>query len=63
LKYRIKELREKKNITQQQLADRSGICRATISALESGTDHETKVGTLEQIANALGVPISKIFCA
>ena len=58
--YKIKELREKKGITQ--LAKESGVSRTTIILLENGEEHEPKVGTLKAIANALGVPVSKLFC-
>lgn len=61
MKYRIKELREKKGYSQTRLSELSGVCRATIVALENNEEHEAKVGTLKSLANALGVPVSKLF--
>lgn len=34
--YRIRELREAMKMTQEELADKSGVSRGTISALENG---------------------------
>lgn len=59
--YRIRELREKKNMTQAELARESGVSRYTIILLENGEEHEPKVGTLKSIAEALNVPVSKLF--
>lgn len=61
MRYRIKELREKKKLTQEQLSQMSGVSRATIIHLENNEEHEAKVGTLNSLANALGVPVSKLF--
>lgn len=58
--YRIKETREKNNMTQEELAAKSGVSRATISALENGTSRATTTKTLMSIARALGVPVEEI---
>lgn len=58
--YKIKEVREAKNMTQEELAERSGVSRGTISALENGTSRATTTKTLMNIARALGVPIEAI---
>lgn len=43
--YRIRELREKKKLTQEQLAQMSGVSRTTIVLLENNEEHEaTKTG-------------------
>ena len=34
--YKIKEIREAKKMTQEELAEKSGVSRGTISALENG---------------------------
>ena len=60
--YRIKELREKKGLTQTELSKESGVSRVTIILLENGEEHEPKVGTLKAIAKVLDVPVSKLFC-
>ena len=59
--YRIRELREKKNLTQEQLAQMSGVSRTTIVLLENNEEHEAMVGTLKSLAAALNVPVSKLF--
>ena len=59
--YRIKELREKKGLSQTELAKVSGVSRGTIILLENKEEHEPEVGTLKAIAKALDVPVSKLF--
>lgn len=59
--YRIKELREKKELTQEQLSKKSGVSRATIIQLENNDEHEAMVGTLKSLAVALEVPVSELF--
>ena len=59
--YRIKEVREKLNMTQDELSKKSGVSRATISALENGSLRATSTKTLLALANALGTKLEKIF--
>lgn len=59
--YRIKEIREKQKMTQEQLEQKSGISRQTISAIENGRAENVMVGTLLAIANALGTTIDDLF--
>lgn len=59
--YRIKELREAKNMTQAELSEKSGISRGTISALESNTVRETTTKTLLRIAKALDSTVDQLF--
>lgn len=59
--YRIKEFREALDMTQEELARKSGISRGTISAMENGSSKETMTKTLVKIAWALGVSVDKIF--
>ena len=58
--YRIKEIRERKNLTQEELSKESGVSRATISALENGSSRATTTKTLMNIARALGVPVEEL---
>lgn len=60
MKYRIKEIREKKKLTQEQLAEKSGISRVTIIRLENEENVETQMGTLKAIADALSVPVTRL---
>lgn len=59
--YRIKELRESKKMTQEELSKKSGISRGTISALESDTMRETTTKTLVKIAKALDSTVDQLF--
>lgn len=59
--YKLKEIREQKGITQEQLAKDSGVSRVTISAIENKDDYQVKTGTLLALAKALDTTIDKIF--
>lgn len=56
---RIKALRKEQGLTQEQLAQRSGLPQSHISKLENGK-HSPSALTLEKIARALGVPGSEL---
>lgn len=60
---KIKEIRENLGWTQEELAERSGVARVTISLIESGRTKNVMSGTIKAIANALGVPVNAFFCA
>ena len=59
--YKIKELREKRKISQEELAAKSGVSRALISGLETGTIQETSTATLKKIAIFFNVKVSELF--
>lgn len=59
--FKIKEARQTKKMTQDELAKKSGISRATISGLENGTIKTTTTSTLIKIADALGTTVWDIF--
>lgn len=59
--YKIREVRKAAKMSQEELAVKSGICRATISALENGDDRNTTSNTLLAIATALNTTIDDIF--
>lgn len=61
MQFRVKELREKKKLTQEELASKSGVSRSLICSLESGERTTTTTGTIEKLADALGVPVRRIF--
>lgn len=61
--YKIKEVRENRNMTQEELSEKSGVSRGTISALENGVERITTTKTLARLAKALGVPVESIFFA
>ena len=59
--FKIKELREAMRMTQEELAQKSGVSRQTISSIETGKYENVLVGTLAAIATALGTTVDKIF--
>ena len=59
--FRVKEEREKKGMTQEELSKKAGVSRTIISGLESGTINVTTTKTLKKIAEALGKNVSDIF--
>lgn len=61
MEIRIREIREQKGMTQEELASKSGISRQTISALENGSERSVLSKTLVAIAEALDTTVDKIF--
>lgn len=61
MKNRLKEVREYKGISQEELAEKSGVSRTTISELETEKKEVTTNITLEKIAKALEEKVSNIF--
>ena len=59
--YKIKELREAMKMTQEELAEKSGVSRGTISALENGIVRTTTSKTLVKLAQALDTTVDRIF--
>ena len=59
--YKIKEFREMRGITQEELAKLSGVSRGTIVALEKGTTRTTTTKTLLKLATALKTTVDQIF--
>lgn len=59
--YKIKELRGAMKMTQEELAEKSGVSRGTISALENGIDRTTTSKTLVKLAQALDTTVDRIF--
>lgn len=61
--YRIKELRDQARLTQEELAEKSGVSRAIISSLESGRTTSTTMKTLSKLARALNTSLDQLFYA
>lgn len=57
---RVKELRSEHNLTQEELADRSGLFRTYMSRIESGQANPT-LTMLHQIAAAFPVDVRELF--
>ena len=54
LKNKIKEVRNKKNITQKELAERTGINQADISKIENGTRNPS-LKLLKRLPDGMGM--------
>lgn len=57
---RIKRLRERYNVTQEQLAESAEISPKGLSDLERGKGNPT-LSSLEGLANGLGITLSELF--
>ena len=53
----IKDLRKQKGLSQESLAEQSGISRATLSKLENGYIANISIVTINQILSFLGYEI------
>lgn len=62
MKYRVREIRKEKGMTQVELAKESKVARGIIIRLESDKEFGTSVNTLQKLANALNCEMSDIFC-
>ena len=51
---RLRAIREQNALSQQQLADKSGVSRYTIGRLENG-ERSARPSTTQKLAKALGV--------
>ena len=56
---RIKELRSLAGVTQEEIADRSGLFRTYMSRIESGLANPT-LTMLHQIASAFGIDVAQL---
>lgn len=61
--FKIKEARKEKGFTQEELAKRANVSRATIVGLENGSVLVTTTETLTKIASALDKKVGDIFLA
>lgn len=55
----VREARERRGLTLDQLADRAGLDRDDAAALESGTA-DPSFGTLVRLSRALDLPLSRL---
>lgn len=56
----LSEARERAGLTQEELAERSGLYRTEISLIER-EGREPRLGTLLKLADSLGIPLSDLF--
>ena len=58
---KFKELREQAGMTQEGLAFKAGLSRATVAEIENNPEKKPSLRTLEKLARALGVSLDRIF--
>lgn len=57
----LKKIRQEKNMTIRDLAEKSGVSIGYICHLERGTRKNPTIEVIEKLAKALGEPAIKIF--
>ncbi len=62
MKFRLKEQRKAKDITQEKLSEMSGISRPIIVKMESGTPVSVTTDTLDALALALQIEPVDLIC-
>ncbi len=60
IRNRLKDLRAARNLTQQELADRVGLTRQTVIAIEQDK-YSPSLETAFKVAQVLGVPLQDCF--
>ncbi|MBC8575138.1 helix-turn-helix transcriptional regulator [Yanshouia hominis] len=60
---KIKERREFLKMSQEELAEKSEVSRATISSLENNSERNTSTKILKRIASALDTTVGELFFA
>lgn len=61
IKNRLKEVREKKGVSQTALSEMAGVSRMTIIKIESDRETNITTDTMASISKALETPITEIF--
>lgn len=61
MKNRVKEFREKLGMTQEELSEKSGVSRTTISGFENDAIDITTNTTMDKISEALGKKTKTVF--
>lgn len=56
----IKKLRKLHELSQEQLAQKSGITYSTLIKLESGANKNPTIETVQKLANAFGVGLDEM---
>jgi transcriptional regulator with XRE-family HTH domain len=56
---RVREWRDRRGLTQEQLAEKAGISRGYLARLETARQ-DPKLSTLEKLAKALKVDVAKL---
>lgn len=57
----LEQERKKRNMSQQRLAEVSGVAQQTISKIENGESTNPGINTMHQLATGLGCELSDIY--
>ncbi len=57
---RVRARRLHANLTQETLADRSGVGRNTLQRIERGDPQAPRLGALWRLARTLGIPLAEL---
>ena len=61
MRNKVKEYREKAELTQEQLAEKAGVSRNTISSLETKANTNVTYEIMKKISDALNKKVATIF--
>ena len=56
----LRELRERQELTQEQLAKRAKVARSYVALIEAGHKKNPSLEILKRLARALGVPVTDL---
>ena len=56
----IRQLRERADLTQEQLAKRAKVARSYIALIEAGYKKNPSLEIVKRLARALGVPVTEL---
>ena len=57
---RVKKIREQKNMTMSELAEKAGVAKSYLSSLERNLQKNPTIQFLEKIATVLNVPVDSL---
>lgn len=61
IKNRLKELREERGMSQEELSELSGISRTTLSKIENNEEANVNTRTIAKLADVFDIRPSEIF--
>lgn len=56
---RLKELRQQKRMSLSELAEKSGVAKSYVSAIERGLQDNPSIQVIEKLVSILGVPLQQ----
>ena len=56
----LRQLREREDLTQEELANKAKVARSYVALLEAGRKKNPSLEILKRLARALGVPVTEL---